>query len=222
MGRCADKRERVDEQEAKEERGIQFRRKRQNVKIYVIISSICVLLFVTIKFVQYKGDIEKYPSEKLEGFLEYTFEQDCHVTLDTYSYFMTLIASDDIPYIVDVTLKDGTETFFTATWERGVSVDYGVCTDYGEKLVKYYGRKYGIDYVIERYWFEIMLTEEDMAGSPSAIEQFMTDLYDSSYVQAGQDIELHIKTETSLSYDRVVLDGTEPFDVEAVIEELTR
>lgn len=214
MRRCADKRERVDTQEEKEGK--------KNTKIYMIIISVAVLFLVISKFVQYKGDTEKYPSEKLEAFLEYTFEQDCHVTLDTYSYFTTSIANKDIPYIVNITLKDGTETFFCATWERGFSVDRGIRTDYGETLVKYYGRKYGIDYVIERYWFEIMLTEEVMAGSPSAFEQFMTDLYDSSYVQAGQDLELHVETETSLSYATVVLNGTESFDVEAVIKEVLR
>lgn len=196
--------------------------KKKNGKIYVLIMIVLVLFLIVMKFSQYKKDIDRYSPEELESFLEYAFGQECDVSLNEFSYFMDFTANSDIPYIVDITLKDGTETFFGAYWERNSSIDSGISTDYGETLVEYYGRKYGIDYAIKQYWSEITLNDDDMKGNPSAFEQFMTDLYDSYFVQAGQDLELHIQSVDSLSYETVVLNGNESFDAEALINRLMK
>lgn len=198
---------------------------RQKKKIVWVCWVFCILMlffFVAIKFTGYRRDVETYSPEKLEAFLEYTFGQDCKVEFDKFSYFLSPSESTYLSYIVHVTLKDGTRTYFSAEWQRNSRVDDGVYTDYGERLVSHYADKYGITYNHQKHWSELMLTESNLTGIPSALEQFMEALYDSDYIQAGQEISLQIKAEGRFVSENVDVNMEETVDVKEIVKKFSR
>lgn len=185
----------------------------------------CILMlffFVAIKIAGYRRDLEDYSPEKLEAFLEYSLGQECEVQFNHFSYFLSPRETPYISYIVSVALKDGTETSFVADWQRNASVDEGIYTDYGELLVSHYADKYGIAYTHEQYWSDITLTEANLTDSPSAFEQFMEALYDSDYIQAGQEISLQIKAEDRWTSENVDVNIEEPVDVKEIVKKFSR
>ncbi|MCH5253187.1 MAG: hypothetical protein J1F22_09490 [Lachnospiraceae bacterium] len=220
------KEEEIEEQHAESDQVSEQRETlRQKKKIARARWGICILMlffFVAIKFTSYRRDVEIYSPEKLEAFLEYTFEQDCKVEFDKFSYFLSPGESTYLSYIVDVTLKDGTKTYFSAEWKRNSSVDDGVYTDYGERLVSHYADKYGITYTHQKHWSELMLTESNLTDTPSALEQFMEALYDSDYIQAGQEISLQIKAEGRWISENVDVNIEEPVDVKEIVKKFSR
>lgn len=196
-----------------------LRQKKQIAWVCWVIFILILFLFVAITVTGYQRDLEDYPAEKLEAFLEYTFGQECKVDFDKYSYFHTMGQAGYIPYTVYVTLRDGTKTYFSAQWKRNSRVDDGVYTDYGELLVSHYADKYGITYHNKQSYFELMLTEANLKDSPSAFEQFMEDLYDSDYIQAGQDLSLWIYTESHLGSEWINVNMEEPVDVKELVKQ---
>lgn len=199
-----------------------LRQKKKIARARWVICILMLFLFIAIKFTGYRRDVETYSPEKLEAFLEYTFGQECKVEFDKFSYFLSPSESTYLSYIVHVTLKDGTRTYFSAEWQRNSRVDDGVYTDYGECLVSHYADKYKIAHTHQKHWSELMLTETNLTGTPSALEQFMEALYDSDYIQAGQEISLQIKAEGRLVSENVDVNIAEPVDVKEIVKKFLR
>lgn len=199
-----------------------LRQKKKLARVRWVICIFVLFFFVAIKFTGYRRDIETYSPEKLNAFLEYTFGQECKVEFDKFSYFFSIQEVAYISYFVDVTLKDGTKTYFVAQWKRNSSVDDGVYTDYGERLVSHYADKYGIEYTHQKHWSELMLTDTNLTDTPSALEQFMGALYDSDYIQSGQEISLQIKAEGHWASEYVDVNMEEPVDVKEIMKKFSK
>ena len=165
-----------------------------------IVAIFIVGAFVFAFIWRWRSDIKNYPEEKLEAFLEECLMQDVHVTMDHVSYFTEYLSSEYIPYIGQTTLKDGSSFVFTVQWERDRSLDYGVYTEYGDELAEYYLDKYGISNYTTSTWVEVDVTEAQLAGENPILEQCLMDIWESDYVQSGQDLVLYLTSDIGHSY----------------------
>lgn len=149
---------------------------------------------------RWRSDIRNYPEEKLEAFLEDCLMQDVELQMDHVSYFTQYLSSEYIPYVGQATLKDGSCLMFTAQWERDMSLDYGVYTDYGDELAEHYMEKHGMIYHITDTWVEVDVTEAQLTGENPILKECLTDIWESDYIQSGQEMILYLNSDLGLSY----------------------
>ncbi|MCM1158400.1 MAG: hypothetical protein NC348_07845 [Clostridium sp.] len=159
----------------------------------------------------------EYPPEKAEAFLSVCFEQEIAVFCNERVY------RPGNPYInhrAVVKLPDGEELSFSVWWEKSAStVDGGLYTNYGEKLLEYYTEKYGLVYRGNDYRPDIFVPE-DVEENESGLEQCLKELWNSGYIQSGQELDLALSSEKCYSYD-ITLSREEELPYDTIIRKLS-
>ena len=170
---------------------------------YIVFSIIAVAICWGITKEQRKKALIQFPEKKVEAYLETCFEQDILVSfLASRGSYMT--------YNADTALADGSKIQFYVWWDKDArTIDYGLYTNYDEKLVNYYTDKYGLSCRGEQSSFRIMLTREDLSGENSCLEQCLKELWNSKYIQSGQEIKLELISEEYHSYYLTLCKGEE-------------
>ncbi|MGN0153404.1 MAG: hypothetical protein ACI4A3_03060 [Lachnospiraceae bacterium] len=190
------------------------RKRKKDIFLYILIAAAVFAVLGVMAYSTWKKDMQEYPVEKLSAFWTDCFGEEANIRLNETEYISMIFSGQYIPFLVTVTLQDGQNITFSALWERNYNVDDGISTDYGRELVEHYCEKYGVKYENEQYWTELHVTQANV--DDGAFHQLMTDLYNSNYVQSGQEVELWIYPEGSLASETVTLGGEEEFNLEDI------
>lgn len=192
----------------------------RDIFLYVLIIIAVLAVGAIVVYINWKRDMEKYPADKVEAFLEACFMEDTTVRFNETIYFTSGFSGNYMPFIATVTLPDGARLTYTVNWQKGSSVDDGLYVKYGEELIEYYGNKYGIICRQETYWTNIMLERDDLEGEDPPFAQFMMALYTSSYIMGGQELNLHLyRPEMGSITMKMSLE--EPLNIEELIKEMS-
>ena len=156
---------------------------------YIVFFILAVTIGWGITKEQRKKAMIQFPEKKVEAYLETCFEQDIVVS------FLTSRGSY-ITYNADTALTDGSKIQFCVWWDKDArTIDNGLYTNYAEKLVNYYTDKYGLSCRGEQSSFRMMLTKKDLSGEHSCLERCLKELWNSKYIQSGQEIKLELFSE---------------------------
>lgn len=187
-------------------------KKTKQILLCILIGVLVIAAVIGFVLFQWQKDIKEHPEGELETYLEECFGQDFAVTFDQESYFTSYISSDYIPFIVQTTLDDGTNMTLLVQWKRGYSVENGLYSDYASELVSHYANKYEISCDVTSNWVEITVKGQDLEGEDSVLKQFLTELWGTTFVQSGQQVELYLKSEEGYSYHLDMTWESLPYD----------
>lgn len=169
--------------------------------------------------IEKKKILVDYPPEKVEAYLEKCFNADMSVTFNEAAY-NAFSMTDYIPYEVTTVLEDGTPITYDAYWEKDYIIDDGVSTTYRKEMLTYYGEKYGIPCEIKEYSTYLRPTWEDLEGNPPPMAEFLETLYNSSYIQGGQEFEFDIYGPGN-GYLDFTMSLEEPYDLQEILADLS-
>ncbi|MBQ9983479.1 MAG: hypothetical protein IJP29_02710 [Lachnospiraceae bacterium] len=160
--------------------------------------------------------------KEMELYLEEIFYDDFDVEFHWVEYFRKYLGENQMPYLVEATMDDGSKVVFTAFWRKGGTLEYGVETTYEYNLIDHYAYKYGMNCdSLGGEYFTVEVSKEHMEGDNSQLHQFLSDLENTNYYYAGQTFYLYLEPidGTGTSH-RMELNWENPLDYEAVMKDL--
>lgn len=204
---------------------IQIDKEEKNKRALLVTVIVLIILFILgyiVLMVDERKALMTHSPQTLETYMENCINEDFEVWFDIYAYMPGEILGEDLPYKGKVVYEDGSELEFKIYWSKKGLFD--IRSDYEEKMVRHYAQKYGFSFEDENVWYWIRFKDSDIEGENAKLYQFLTELENSGYIQAGQELALYLELEKEEGYaisKYISMSLEEPVDFEDIKKELT-